>query len=239
MIKLNAYKIPGTPFHANITPLSAKRNWMDETAHKHAYRCFPLTLSNQVGWGLSFPEDITFMWDGVTSTYPDNVKVLQGEKYCETGRGHSTINFKTNLRFVTDKNYSLLSFPVPNHFVDGATAITSILSTSFFEGPLPVAWKITRPFTPITIKANDPIIAIMPISLSELNNSTVNLDQESNAPVIKRDIPLTLEGAMEAAEKARIEGRWTDYYRDAVDYMGNSLGEHEVKSLKLNVKGLY
>jgi len=132
-----------------------------------------------------------------------------------------------------------LSFPVPNHFVDGATAITSILSTSFFEGPLPVAWKITRPFTPITIKANDPIIAIMPISLSELNNSTVNLDQESNAPVIKRDIPLTLEGAMEAAEKARIEGRWTDYYRDAVDYMGNSLGEHEVKSLKLNVKGLY
>jgi len=49
MIKLNAYKIPGTPFHANITPLSAKRNWMDETAHKHAYRCFPLTLSNQVG----------------------------------------------------------------------------------------------------------------------------------------------------------------------------------------------
>jgi hypothetical protein len=236
LINLNAYKV--SDFSANIVPLSAKRNWMDETTHKHAYRCFPLTLSNQVGWGLSFPEDITFMWDGITSTYPDNVKVLQGEKYCETGRGHATINFKTNLRFVTDKNYSLLSFPVPNSFTDGASAVTSILSTSFFEGPLPVAWKITRPFVPITIKANEPFIAIMPISLTDLNNSTVNLDEERNAPLIKRDIPLTMEGAMKAAEKANSEGTWTDYYRDAVDYMGNHLGEHEVKSIKLGVKDL-
>jgi hypothetical protein len=178
------------------------------------------------------------MWDGVTSTYPDNVKVLSGQQFCETGRGHATINFKTNLRFVTDKNYSLLSFPVPNHFVDGASAITSILTTSFFEGPLPVAWKITRPFTPITIKANDPLIAILPVSLTELNNSTIDIREANEAPSLKRDKPLTLEGAMEAAEKARQEGVWTDYYRDAVDYMGNALGEHEVKSIKLNVKGL-
>jgi len=238
MINLNAYKVSGSSFSANITPLSAKRDWMDETAHKHAYRCFPITLSNQIGWGLSFPEDITFMWDGITSTFPENVKVLQGEKYCETGRGHATINFKTNLRFVTDKDYSLLSFPVPNRFVDGASAVTSILSTSFFEGPLPVAWKITRPFVPITIKANDPIIAIMPISLTQLNNSTINLGEGHDAPFLKRDIPLTLEGAMAAAEKANAEGKWTDYYRDAVDYMGNALGEHEVKSIKLDVKNL-
>jgi len=236
LIKIDAYKT--AEFSANVRPLSAKRDWMDETAHNHAYRCFPLTLSNQAGWGLSFPEDITFMWDGITSTSSDNVKVLQGQQYCETGRGHATINFKTNLTFVTDKDYSLLSFPVPNHFVDGASAVTSILSTSFFEGPLPVAWKITRPFAPITIKANDPIIAIMPISLTQLNNSTINLREGHDAPLIKRDIPLTLEGAMAAAEKANAEGKWTDYYRDAVDYMGNVLGEHEVKSIKLNVKSL-
>ena len=236
MINLTAYK--ASDICADITPLSAKRNWMDETTHKHAYRCFPLTLTNQLGWGLSFPEDITFMWDGIISTYPDNVKVLQGEKYCETGRGHATINFKTNLQFVTDKNYSLLSFPVPNSFTDGASAVTSILSTSFFEGPLPVAWKITRPFVPITIKANEPFIAIMPISLTDLNNSTIDIHHGIHAPRIKRDVPLTMEGAMAAAEKASAEGTWTDYYRDAVDYMGNRLGEHEVKSIKLGVKDL-
>jgi hypothetical protein len=236
LIKLDAYKISET--HANITPLSGKRDWMDQTMHKHAYRCFPLTLSNQIGWGLSFPEDITFMWDGIISTSPYNIQVIQGEKYCETGRGHATINFKTNLRFVTDKNYSLLSFPVPNSFTDGAQAITSILSSSFFEGPLPVAWKVTRAFTPITIKANEPFIAIMPVSLSELNNSVINIDSDRNAPTIERKIPLTMEGAMEAVRKANEAGTWTDHYRDAVDYMGNVLGEHEVKSIKLGVKDL-
>ena len=47
-----------------------KRNWMDETEEKHAYRCFPLALTNQLGWSISFPEDITFMWDGIISTFP-------------------------------------------------------------------------------------------------------------------------------------------------------------------------
>ncbi len=234
MINIDVYKISDDS--ANIEPLSAKRDWMDATDHKHAYRCFPLTLTNQLGWGISFPEDITFMWDGVTSTSPDNVKVLQGEKYCETGRGHATINFKTNLTIRTDSNHSLLSFPVPNSFTDGASAVTSILSTSFFEGTLPVAWKITRPFVPITIKANQPLIAVMPISLTDLNNSTAKMYPGYMAPAIEREIPLTLEGAMEAAAKANAEGTWTDYYREAVDYMGNKLGSHEVKSIKLNVE---
>jgi len=234
MINLNVYKISDNA--ANIAPLSAKRDWMDATAEKHAYRCFPLTLSNQLGWGLSFPEDITFMWDGQITTYPDNVKVLAGEKYCKTSRGHAVINFETDLIFRTDPNYTLLSFPVPNQFVDGAQAVTTLLSSSFFEGPLTVAWKITKPFSPITIKANEPFIAIMPISLTELNNSTANMYPGHMAPTIEREIPLTLEGAMEAAAKANAAGEWTDYYRDAVDYMGNKLGEHEVKAIRLNVE---
>ena len=30
-------------------------------------------------------------------------------------------------------------------------------------------------------------------------------------------------------------GSWTNFYRDAVDACGNSLGEHEVKSIRLKV----
>ena len=30
-------------------------------------------------------------------------------------------------------------------------------------------------------------------------------------------------------------GQWTNFYRDAVDHLGNSLGEHEVKTLKLSI----
>jgi hypothetical protein len=236
MINLEVFRTG--PDSANIEPLSGKRQWMDDSQEKHAYRCFPLSLSNQLGWAISFPEDITFMWDGQITTSPDNVKVLQGEKYCSTGRGNATISFNTNLTFRTDSNHSLLSYPAPNHFVDGATPFTTIMSTSFFEGQLPVSWRITRAFHPITIKAGEPIIAVMPISLTDIHGSTLYMKSPDDMKPIHREKPLTLEGAIEAGNKAALNGGWTDYYRDAVDYMGNKLGEHEVKSIKLKIEGV-
>jgi hypothetical protein len=236
MINLEVFK--SGIYSANIEPLSGKRDWMDNTAEKHAYRCFPLSLSNQLGWSLSFPEDITFIWDGQLTTSPNNVKILQGEKYCSTERGNATISFNTNLVFKTDKNYSLLSYPVPNLFTDGATPMTTIISSSFFEGPLPVSWRVTRPFTPITVKANTPFIAVLPISLTNIHSSSAVVKPIESMKIVEREVQPTLEGAIAASEKAYSNGGWTDFYRNAVDYMGNKLGEHEVKSIKLSVKNL-
>ena len=40
----------------------------------------------------------------------------------------------------------------------------------------------------------------------------------------------------EAAQVINSSGKWTDWYRDAVNEKGESLGSHEVKALKLSVK---
>ena len=154
-----------------LEPLSAKREWMDNTFESHAYKCFPVSLSNQLGWGISFPEDISFIWDGISDSSPDHVKILSGQKYAYSGRANGTISFNSGLVFKTDANLSLLSMPVPNLFIDGAVPFTTIMSSSFFAGPLPVAWMITKPNEVITIKAGTPVVAILPIDLSSLNNS--------------------------------------------------------------------
>jgi hypothetical protein len=223
---------------ANVEPLSAKRDWMEATFDKHAYRCLPVTLTNQLGWAISFPEDITFMWDGQISTSGDNVKVLSGEKYVQTGRGQATISFETGLIFRTPKNYSLLTYNVPNLFMEGVAPYTTIISSSFFEGPLPVAWKITKPFVPITIKANQPVAAVFPISLTDIQGSTLTIKDVKDLIRVERKIPLDLDEAVKSASDAAANGGWTDYYRNAIDYMGNILGKHEAKSLKLHVKDI-
>ena len=74
MFEFNVYKISKTP--ADLVPLETKRDWMDETADKHAYRCFPLGLVNNLGWGISFPEDISFIWDGNNDPNPEHIKIL-------------------------------------------------------------------------------------------------------------------------------------------------------------------
>jgi hypothetical protein len=234
MIDFEVYKSGPNP--ANVTPLSAKREWMDRTFDKHAYRCLPVTITNQLGWAISFPEDITFMWDGQISTSGDHVKVLSGEKYVLTTRGQATVSFETGLIFRTPENYSLLTYNVPNVFMRGVSSYTTIISSSFFEGPLPVAIKVTEPFIPITIKANEPVAAVFPISLTEIQNSTLTIKDMKDLPKIKREIPLYLDEAVKSAQDAAANGGWTDYYRNAIDYMGNKLGKHEAKSLKLLVK---
>jgi hypothetical protein len=227
--KVTAYKNNNS---ANISQINIKREWMDNTVDGHAYKCFPVTLANGLGWGLSFPKDISFVWDGISDTSGSHVKVLEGEEYCYTERANATISFKTGIVFETDKDVSLLQMPVPNMFIDGAQAFTTIISTSFFKGEFPCALRITKPFTKITIKANQPFISIVPISLSYLQNSIIEIDNYKN---IKNNVVLKEEEHVKIVKEKTDSGKWTNFYRDAVNYKGQKIGEHEVKAIRLYV----
>jgi len=229
MQKIAAYVT--SPGLGTVEPLTINREWMDETWEAHAYKCFPVGLANQLGWSISFPEDITFIWDGISDSLPDHVKILSGQKYAYAGRANATISFNTGLMFKTDSNLSLLSMPAPNYFIDGAQAFTTLISTSFFRGELPCAWKITKPNVEITIKAGTPIISIIPIDLGELQDSEIKF-----SPIAQLD-----ESSFNASEYSETvyamnrQGQWSNFYRDAVDHLGNTIGEHQVKRIKLKV----
>ena len=84
MHKIDAYQIQ--PDLGIVKPLTIKRDWMDNTWESHAYKCFPVGLTNQLGWSISFPEDISFIWDGINDSNAEHVKILSGEKYAYAGR---------------------------------------------------------------------------------------------------------------------------------------------------------
>lgn len=230
MYKIIAYRVGENP--ANINPLSVKRKWMDDTWNSHAYHCFPVSLTNQLGWGISFPEDISFIWDGISDSSSEHVKVLEGHKYVYTGRANGTISFHTGIRFLTDKNISMFQGPVPNSFIDGVQAFSSIISTSFFDGELPCAMMINKPNVKITISAGTPIVSLMPIDLSKIQDSKIEFDDLKNAP------PLNIDVKEYSKEISLINkmGKWSNFYRNATDHLGNKIGEHQVKSIKLHVK---
>jgi hypothetical protein len=227
MIKIKAYK--SQKDSANISQLSVKRDWMDETWESHAYKCFPVSLTNQLGWGISFPEDITFIWDGVSDSSSDHVKILSGSKYAHAGRGNATVSFNTGIIFKTDENISMLTMPVPNYLRDGIQPFTTLMSTSFFTGELPCALRITRPNVEITIKANTPIFSILPINLENIQDSEIVFEDSSLTP--KPNFDSKAYG--EEVYKINMSGKWTNFYRDAVDHLGNILGKHQVKAIRL------
>ena len=214
---------------ANISQIQIKRDWMEDTYDRHAYNCFPVNLTNSLGWGISFPEDITFIWDGISDSSHSHVKIIEGEKWCHPFRSNATISFKTGITIKTDDNVTTLVIPVPNQFIDGAQCFTTFISTSFFIGEMQIAWRITKPNVPITIKAGTPVCSIIPVSLSQLNNSELHIKNLSEIP------PLNFNGEEYGVESQKIanSGNWTHFYRNATDHKGNSLGKHEIKTLRL------
>jgi len=231
MLNISVEKMRSSFF--DISPMPIKRDWMDATSEKHAYRCFPVTQSNVIGWNIFCTTDVEFIWNGINDQTSDHIEILQSPPGSYGGRGQSSISFQTGLVFRTDQNISMLTINPVNYFNNEFETMSSLISTSFHDNPLPLAIKAKLANKNILIKAGSPLATIIPISLSELNNTCIEIINYKDTDN-KRNKANQSYG--EAAQKINSAGEWTDWYRDAVNEKGESLGSHEVKVLKLSVK---
>jgi hypothetical protein len=215
-----------------ISPMSIKRDWMDETPDKHAYRCFPVTQANMIGWNLSFSEDVSFIWNGINDTSSENIKIFKGETFSYSGRGQSTLSFNTGLIFRSQENVSLFTINPVNYFNDKFETVSSLISTSWYDTSFPLAIKAREANKTITIKAGYPVATIIPVSLTDMDNTSIDLFDYLD-PERKRQ--KAQESYGQASQILNRGGKWTDWYRDAINEKGESLGEHETKALRLYV----
>jgi hypothetical protein len=230
MYNITVEKTPGCLFE--ISPMSIKRDWMDDTSENHAYRCFPVTQANVVGYSLSCIEDIEFEWDGINDQTPDHVKIFNPER-AYSGRGQSSISMDTGLIFRTDQDVSMLAINPVNYFSDEFETMSYIVSTSFYDNPFPLALKARTANKKITIKAGIPVATIIPISLTQLNNTVIKIVDYKDEDRKRVEANISYG---EAAQVLNSTGEWTDWYRNAVNEKQESLGFHEVKTLKLSVE---
>ena len=216
-----------------VSPMSIKRDWMDATSDNHAYRCFPVTQANVVGWSLSCLEDISFIWDGVNDQTQDHVKIISAPEGSYTGRGQSSLSLNTGLVFRTEEDTSIMTINPVNYFSEDFETMSNLISSSFYDNPLPLAIKARKANQEIKIKAGTPIATIVPISLTKLNNTVIEINQYVDQD---RKRQTSSENYGKASQVLNSSGQWTDWYRDAVNEKGEVKGQHETKTLKLYVK---
>lgn len=228
MSKIRAEIMPGS--NVKVEPLSIKRSWMDSVYNAHAYHCFPVSLANGLGWGISFPEDISFVWDGIdTDREEGHITVLSGSSYVNENRRSATLSLNTNVKFVTDEDVTILTMPVPNLFIDGVVPYTTLISTSFYPHMLPAALKVVKSGSVITIPANTPVVAVLPVSLNKINNT----EMEIYDLVITSEQREKNKSYGEVSQELNQRGEWTHFYRNATDETGEKIGKHEVKAFRL------
>ena len=230
MFNISVEKMQGGIF--KIEPMSIKRDWMDVTSEKHAYRCFPVTQANVVGWNISCIEDIVFTWDGINDQTDQHVDIVSPVG-SYAGRGQSTVSLNTSLVFRTDPDVSILTINPVNYFSEDFETLSNLISTSFYDNPLPLAIKAKKANVETIIKAGTPLATIIPISLTNLNNTTIEIIEYRDDDRSRHNANMAYG---EAAQVVNKSGQWTDWYRDAVNEKNESVGEHEVKTLRLHVK---
>jgi hypothetical protein len=230
MFNITVEKMPGCIF--NIEPMSIKRDWMDLTSENHAYRCFPVTQSNVIGWYLSCSEDIIFTWDGINDQTDQHIKIVSPSG-SYSGRGQSSISLNTSLVFRTDPDVSIWTIHPVNYFNDDFETMSSVISTSFYDNPLPLALKAKKANVETIIKAGTPIATVIPISLTHLNNTSIEIVEYKDEDRSRTNANIAYG---EAAQVLNSSGNWTDWYRNAVNEKNETVGSHEVKTLKLYVK---
>jgi|GEM_PF-1216722 len=148
-----------------IRQATPRRDWMDDTYNKHAYKCLPLTEANVNGWELVLQQDVVVQWDGVGVP-----QVLSGQTMSFEIDGHSyerdivmpsivgIMSFCVGWTFHTPPGIETWISGSPNLFIDGAVPLTANIPSDWWPDEFNMNWKITKVGSPVTFPAGSPFM---------------------------------------------------------------------------------
>lgn len=156
-MKLDCYKV--SQYTAEMVPGRGRRDWMDETQNRFAYRCLPLSMANTTGWELRCPADITVAWDGKAgmkairvSGYDPHFPIRM---FAQSHFGEGILTFIPGYLFRTPPGVALWVTGPPNQPKDGIYPLTGLVETDWLPFPFTMNWKMTRPGE-VTFEKDEP-----------------------------------------------------------------------------------
>ena len=205
-----------------IRVADVRRDWMDDTYNKHAYRCLPLTEANTSGWEIILQRDITVIWEGGHSV----PKIIDGDMYDSRSVANCNkvglIDFHIGYVFGTDDGYSTWLSGPPNFFIDGAVPLAASIPSYWWPDEVQFNWKIT--------KINEPVIfpAGMPFTFFQFYDNRVMPSVEFSVERLWEK-PELMQSRYEygQAKMRKVQEEpwtWMNGIRTGVDHMGNVIG---------------
>jgi hypothetical protein len=179
--KLTAYQtlpreVVGDRFKVVAAP--HRRDWMDTSYNRSAYRCLPLLIANQAGWMILNPSAVRFKWDGAPNLDAIEIErwvdltmsseAMQDYLFPSSHFGSGVITWTLPFLFRTPPGYNLLARGPANHPKDGAAPLEGIIETDWTPATFTMNWKITRTNEWITFAKGEPICMIVPQRRHEL-----------------------------------------------------------------------
>jgi hypothetical protein len=233
-LEITAYEIMEDP--PEIRTADRKREWMDDTQDRFAYRCLPLAIANQVGWEILCPASFTARWNGkndipaIKIKFDDEESPLVGSHF-----GHGVLTFTLGYLFRTTKAHNLWVKGPTNQPKDGIAALEGIIETDWTPFTFTMNWQFTRKRHKIRFEKGEPICTIMPyprhyVGKFEPKLKVLNEDPKLYQQYVdwKDDRNKFLEELQKPDSEARKEG-WQRTYMKGEDLHGQAFAGHQTK----------
>jgi hypothetical protein len=162
-MRLTAYRI--TKRALEMRPASVRRQWMDESANRFAYRCLPLTVANSYGWELLSGCTFEAVWTGGRARESTQIVGIDADPDAIVSNhfGEGILTFHPGFLFRTEEEYDLHVSGPANCCKDGVSPLTGIVETNWLPFTFTMNWIFTRVGVPIRFERGEPICQIFPI----------------------------------------------------------------------------
>ena len=182
---LKAYEVASTAGWS-IEPASPKREWMDETFRRIAYRCLPLIAANQAGWVIRSPAAFTAVWSGKADNRGVRLMFDAGyEQYAGIAISHfgaGVLTFVLPWLFRTSRGYGLAVRGPTNEPKENAIALDAIVETDWSPYTFTMNWKLLRGEVPVRFEKGDAVCLVQPFALDLLEQFECSFEPLAAAP---------------------------------------------------------
>ncbi|USU07948.1 DUF6065 family protein [Sphingomonadaceae bacterium OTU29MARTA1] len=169
-MKLTCYVHPF--WQPRLRPAAPRRDWMDETPERFAYRCLPLAIANAHGWEIGSPCGFAARWDG-------GMGAAAVEIVYDTGSdpnhrpvslfGAGTITFHVEGLFRTQPGWNLSVGGSPNATKHGIAPLAGIIETDWSPYTFTMNWRFTKPDEWVRFEEDEPICFLFPVERGVLD----------------------------------------------------------------------
>lgn len=232
-LALTAYLVNDRP--PAIRPGERKREWMERTRDRFAYRCLPLTIANQSGWDLLCPASFAAIWNGGDSIHDLYIKSDGQSPGALSHFGHGILTFEISVLFRTSPGHNLWVKGPPNLPKDGISPLEGIVETDWSSATFTMNWQLTRPQHRVDFTEGEPFCRILPYPRRYLDRFDPSWQAINDAPEVleryekwSRD-RRRFNDDLKAGDSGAHKAGWQKDYHHGRDSHGDRFEEHQTK----------
>jgi len=153
-----------------MRPAPHRRQWMDETPDKYAYRCLPLAIANAYGWEILCTEHFEAKWNGGGRNEDIIFATKDGKipRHATSHFGSGILTFHVSALIQTPPGYDLWVCGPANELKPYIQPLNAVVETDWSPYTFTMNWKFTVPDRVVSFKADEPIATIFPIKRGEI-----------------------------------------------------------------------